>query len=103
MTWADQAACRGADRRMFTGHLQRLGRPLCDRCPVADICLWDAISHEEAYGLAWDLYGGHTAVERRAIARSLAAGEAAHRLAAALDRWASQPAAAPTKEATRTA
>jgi hypothetical protein len=63
---------------------------VCDRCPVTEICLWDAMVAEAGEEYRYGIRGGCTAARRRRIADSLPADAdlgAAYR--AALDLWAS--------------
>jgi hypothetical protein len=46
--WRDQAACTGMDEELFnveTGDLPMVQK-VCDRCPVRDECLKDALALE---------------------------------------------------------
>jgi hypothetical protein len=69
--WQHQAACRGADPDLFfsqnPGRQLRAVRDYCDRCPVADPCLVDALAAS-----AYDdrgVRGGTTRTERDRIRR----------------------------------
>lgn len=78
MTWQLHAACLGAPPAWWVPSSERdaayaKARPICDRCPVQDDCLLDAIEHEQ--DLADDyqrgMRGGLTPAERRELARTL--------------------------------
>lgn len=61
----------------------------CDRCPVAEPCLWAAMLEERQAGYRYGVRGGCTAARRGRIAASIPADtdyEAA--LAAAVAVWA---------------
>jgi WhiB family redox-sensing transcriptional regulator len=75
-SWSDDAACHGADARLFfspeAGELkearlqrERTAKEMCRRCRVRELCLDDALSRHESYGI----WGGYTEQERRGLRR----------------------------------
>ena len=66
MTWQDRAACRGMNTERFypaqgkvQGHVETIR--VCQRCPVQDECLQEAIDTGEKFGI----WGGIGARRRR--------------------------------------
>lgn len=75
MSWAEEAACRGEDFSLFfpdgeSANKQQIEQAMefCNRCPVADECLDEALERPEQYGI----WGGLTEDDRRTLRRSLA-------------------------------
>ncbi|MFD4528619.1 WhiB family transcriptional regulator [Streptomyces sp. NPDC058470] len=72
-SWVEYAACHDADPETFfppaggTDDTEReaAAKQLCARCPVAEPCLREALSHEETTGI----WGGLTVRERRELFR----------------------------------
>lgn len=75
-SWADDAACRGAERHLFFSpdvlenketrlKRERQAKLLCRACPVREDCLAEAMSSRESYGI----WGGLTEQERRSLLR----------------------------------
>lgn len=58
--WMVDAACRGQEAELFMGRRWRAGKRICNRCPVAEACLWFALVEEDSTGL----WGGLTASQR---------------------------------------
>ncbi|MDF3293674.1 MULTISPECIES: WhiB family transcriptional regulator [Streptomyces] len=73
MNWRDKAACRDEDPELFfpigtagPALLQIKGaKTVCERCPVADVCLEWALEHGEESGV----WGGLSEDERRVLRR----------------------------------
>jgi WhiB family redox-sensing transcriptional regulator len=67
--WARQAACRGADPKLFDAssmlHAQA-ALQVCNSCPVKEACLQEALDQEVNPEGVW---GGTTHLERRRIRR----------------------------------
>lgn len=64
--WQLSAACKWSDGEGFyaeTPTAQALAT--CQRCPVRDACLADALARDER----WGLWGGMTPSQRRRLAR----------------------------------
>ena len=82
--WYADADCRGVDVNTFFGGTawsnQQATKKFCDRCPVRNDCLEDALQYPQIdqYGIA----GGLSAHERRKllIARNYEANGGAHRV-----------------------
>jgi hypothetical protein len=69
-SWQQQAACAGADWRLFfTYHRRRDAFEYCDRCPVREACLEDAMAFEEDEPLRAGVRGRLTAPGRKRLAR----------------------------------
>nr|WP_183787199.1 WhiB family transcriptional regulator [Prauserella sediminis] len=75
MYWRDRAACRNEDPDLFfpDGTKDAMSKwqlatakSVCARCPVANECLADAITHPKH----WGVFGGLDADERRAMVRA---------------------------------
>lgn len=68
--WRDEAACRGMDVDLFfpprNGNVSAEARMTCDRCPVRQACLIDALETGE---LDFGVRGGLTPQERRQLVR----------------------------------
>jgi hypothetical protein len=89
--WRSHAACRGANPLIFTTSSSRAWFPYCERCPVAEPCLWQALADEAPMGYRSGIWGGTTAARRQRIVESLPAEtdyDAAYR--AALEVWAAR-------------
>lgn len=80
--WTEDAVCASVDPALFfprKGGPTRAATSICDGCPVIDLCLeyaleYEAGEHAGANFLAsFGVYGGKTAVQRRAILRERAA------------------------------
>lgn len=48
-----------------TSHFYDEARPICESCPVRELCLASALANKERYGM----WGGLTPIERRRIER----------------------------------
>lgn len=73
--WRQRAACKGLDPNLFfpAGERNeedvertRQAKAICGCCPMRSACLEFALAGHEQ----WGIWGGTTAVERRAIASS---------------------------------
>jgi hypothetical protein len=68
--WQLNAACRGVDWRVFfTTTRRREALDYCDRYTVRRECLDDAMTAEEGEPARAGIYGGFTALRRKALAR----------------------------------
>jgi hypothetical protein len=68
--WQVYAACHGAsDRTSFFD--TRHPHPLCNRCPVAEVCLWAALAAEQHDPYRYGCWGGVTAARRARIGAAL--------------------------------
>lgn len=72
--WRDQAACKGADTKLFYGErgkgktIYREARKYCDTCPVLADCFQSVMAAElEPYGSAvrYGYFAGMTPLERK--------------------------------------
>jgi hypothetical protein len=47
--WRKDGACRGLDPDLFHGtvHQMHQAQHVCAGCPVAEVCLWTALVHED--------------------------------------------------------
>jgi hypothetical protein len=92
--WRAQAACRGADPRDFTypESAAQTWRPYCDHCPVAELCLWEALALEARSGYRYGIWGGCTPARRHRIAASLPAIDYDAAYHATVDAWNSNAA-----------
>lgn len=67
--WREQAICAQTDPAIFfpePGQHPHAARKVCSVCPVRTVCLADAITSREAYGVR----GGLTPNERRQLTRT---------------------------------
>ncbi|GAA0426410.1 WhiB family transcriptional regulator [Streptomyces luteireticuli] len=68
LSWLDLAACLGEDLEIFfeswPGY-EASAKEVCRRCPVAELCLEQAMANGERHGI----FGGLTVEERRALRR----------------------------------
>lgn len=67
--WARQAACRGADPKLFDANSSlhaQAALQVCNACPVKEACLQEALDQEVNPDGVW---GGTTHLERRRIRR----------------------------------
>lgn len=72
--WRSAAACRAVeDWQVFypQGRVKRIR--LCDRCPVAEICLVYALASEAEFGYRYGWWAGTSAEKRDRIAADLPA------------------------------
>jgi hypothetical protein len=68
--WRDKAACAGADWQLFfTYHRRRDAFEYCDRCPVTQACLDDAMATEDGEPVRAGVRGRLTAPGRKSLAR----------------------------------
>lgn len=70
-SWTEQAACVGEDPEIFfseQGAPSHDAKRICDRCPVAAMCLQAALDQDEEFGI----WGGLGPAERRRIKRATA-------------------------------
>jgi hypothetical protein len=68
--WQPEAACRGVALDVFFNrHRRHEALAYCDRCPVVQACLDDAMAFEEDEPVRAGIYGGATANARKARAR----------------------------------
>lgn len=71
--WMSQAVCRGRDPEIWfplpaDTETHEAARRICGTCPVAGICLADAIATKDPNGIR----GGYTGDERRALVGAVA-------------------------------
>ena len=68
LPWTKSALCAETDPEAFfpeKGESTSVARQVCNACPVREECLNDALARDEQFGV----WGGHSVVERRKIAR----------------------------------
>ena len=65
--WTPRAACKSAspDQLFVRGAEQNKAKQVCQGCPVRTECLAEALDHQ----IEWDVWGGMTERERRALLR----------------------------------
>jgi hypothetical protein len=68
--WQADAACHSASNRTTFFNTRR-PHPLCDHCPVAELCLWAALAAEQHDPYRFGCWGGVTAARRARIAATL--------------------------------
>jgi WhiB family transcriptional regulator, redox-sensing transcriptional regulator len=72
--WTEQAACKGADQRIFyqsgANPLYTQAKSICAKCPVRLECLQDAMEWEKT-NLRIGMWGGMTPRERQMLAKKL--------------------------------
>jgi len=71
--WMDQAACRGADDRLFFPEIRGVSNTaaalnICRACPVSVPCLEHALNRPEQFGV----WGGTTEEQRHTMRRARA-------------------------------
>jgi WhiB family redox-sensing transcriptional regulator len=77
MAWVSDALCAQTDPDAFfpdDGVVPRSAKAVCRVCPVREACLAFAMAHGELYHGVW---GGLSALERRALRARIAVGVAA--------------------------
>jgi len=72
--WEARSACQGADPDLFFPAAEDQvsidrAKAICDRCPVQDECLADALENRAGHG-RWGIRGGFSEAERRYLHKS---------------------------------
>ena len=90
--WRSLAACRSADPADFTSPRSstRAWRSICDRCPVAEPCLWAALVEEALSGYRYGIRGATTPGRRARIVASLPRMDLDAAYEAAVADWAAR-------------
>lgn len=85
--WRDAAACRGAPTAEYFGRpsARLRGRARCERCMVAEVCLWWAIVAEDGAGYRYGVWGGLSPARRSKVAAEVGADGARANLIAVLE------------------
>lgn len=70
--WQDDAACRGQKTEIFYRKDPEVAQLICQRCPVTEDCLVDALRTESArQGFRHGVLGGMTPTQRQSFYRRL--------------------------------
>ena len=100
--WQDDAVCAGQTALMYDRIHDPAARALCRRCPVAEVCLWSAMSAESTEEYRYGLAGGLGPMQRERLGGTLSRVDIDQRLAQALAGWRAPPAPAPVVDTTPT-